>query len=85
MEKLVTEYHIDQKHDLWETISERFKGNISHWGAIYFKGQSNTEKEFLLFCEQHELKLRKKYFMEYSGRESLGRPFYYLSVQDTRD
>jgi len=87
MEILVREYSVGFQKDLWLRILGRFKPNISPNGVIYFKGDADrdAESEFVRFCSDRNVKLTRKIFLEYSGEGSLERPFYYLSIRDTRE
>src|SRR3954471_18993146 len=87
METAVKRYSVEYSKDLWLSIVERFRNNISPNGVIYFKGDydQKAESEFTKFCAERGLKVSQKIVLEYSGKGPMERPFYYLSVRDTRE
>src|SRR5687767_2286058 len=85
MEQEVVRYELVDSKGLWPTIVDRFGGNISKNGVPYFKGKTPREEEFIRFCKDHSLQLRRKTVLEFDGKGSPQSQFYYFSVRDLRD
>ena len=66
-------------------IRERFGKHLSRGGVPCFKNGDEAEAEFVRFCQEKGIRAYRKSLLAYSGKGPCNRPFYYLSVKDSRD
>lgn len=66
-------------------MAERFRKNLSRFSGPYFKNNDAAEAEFVELCQLRGIRTYRKSLLEYSGKGPCERPFYYLSVKNSRD
>ncbi len=84
-DRIVNYYEFPNGEPEWPTLRQLFQRNVSKYNVPFFEAESETEHQFLRYCETINIPTRKKTIIQYDGETTESERFLYLVVKDDNE